>query len=325
MAGESTRRRFIETGLKGALLLPYVAPVIETIVLSDARAQSPSPPDPPPPDPPPQVYSCNPDTGNAGDNIVVTVTGADFQSGATVDFGYRVQTMSVTFISSTSLQVQIDIKSNAPAGFRDIIVTNPDAQSDTLINGFTVSPGPAPPPTVTSCAPDSGDKGTTTVVSVYGSDFVATPTADFGSRINILGVSFVSSTQLDVTIQILSNAVEGPRDFIITNPDAQSDTLIDGFTVGTPLASPPTVSSCSPNNGNKGATIAVTVYGSDFVATPTADFGKKVTVQSVSFVNSTQLSVNISIASNAKSGSRDVTITNPDAQSDTLSGGFTVN
>ena len=56
-----SRRAFLKTGLKGAALLPYVAPLIETIYLQDAEAQnsggSPIGNDPPPPDPPPTVTS----------------------------------------------------------------------------------------------------------------------------------------------------------------------------------------------------------------------------------------------------------------------------
>jgi len=35
---DDTRRSFLKAGIKGALLLPYVAPAIETVVLSDAWA-----------------------------------------------------------------------------------------------------------------------------------------------------------------------------------------------------------------------------------------------------------------------------------------------
>ncbi|MDP6777182.1 MAG: hypothetical protein QGI83_10500 [Candidatus Latescibacteria bacterium] len=118
--------------------------------------------------------------------------------------------------------MDISIKSFAVPGYRDVTVTNPDTQSDTLVNGFTVAPAPDPPPTVTSCVPDNGLPNQSFVVSVYGSDFVATPTADFGSRIDILVVTFVSSTQIDVTIDIRHNATVGYRDVMITNPDTRS-------------------------------------------------------------------------------------------------------
>lgn len=36
--GDTTRRKFIKTGLKGITLLPYVAPLIETYFIDDAHA-----------------------------------------------------------------------------------------------------------------------------------------------------------------------------------------------------------------------------------------------------------------------------------------------
>ena len=161
-------------------------------------------------------------------------------------------------------------------------------------------------------------------VTVGGSNFVATPTADFGSGITVNSVTFISSSSLSVSITIQGTATPGSRNVTITNPDTQSDTLTNGFTVNA-SAPPPTVISCVPNNGNKGQTLTVAVNGSDFVATPTADFGRKITINSVTWFSSSLIHVNIKIQNGAKSGSRNVTITNPDTQSHTLVNGFTVN
>jgi hypothetical protein len=53
--------------------------------------------------------------------------------------------------------------------------------------------------------------------------------------------------------------------------------------------------------------------------------GTGITVNSTTFLSATQVKANITIASNAATGARDVTVTNPDAGTKTLTGGFTVN
>ena len=68
------------------------------------------------------------------------VFGSNFQAGATVDFGQQVRVKDVTFISGTELEVQIRINKRAPIGLRDVTVTNPDLQSGTGPDCFTVNP-----------------------------------------------------------------------------------------------------------------------------------------------------------------------------------------
>ena len=91
---------------------------------------------------------------------------------------------------------------------------------------------------------------------------------------------------------------------------------------------PATPSSCSPASVEAGATnVNVTVTGTAVSGSgffdPGAGFpnhlaatvsGTGVTVNSVTFVNPTQLTMNVSIASNASLGGRTVDVTNPDGQ-----------
>jgi trimeric autotransporter adhesin len=69
----------------------------------------------------------------------------------------------------------------------------------------------------------------------------------------------------------------------------------------------------------------VQVTGSNFQNGATASFGDRVTIQSVTFVSATQLTVRIKVSPQAASGARTVAITNPDGQSGSLPGCFTVN
>ncbi len=87
----------------------------------------------------------------------------------------------------------------------------------------------------------------------------------------------------------------------------------------------PVVTACSPSSGNRGAQLLVQVTGSSFQSGATVTFRAGVAVQSVTFVNSGQLNVQIQIDRRATPGPRDVTVTNPDGQSGTKVGCFTVN
>ena len=85
------------------------------------------------------MTACSPSSGSPNQQLTVQVTGSNFQSGATVSFGQRVMVQSVTFVSSSRLDVQVKVHPQAATGSRDVTVTNPDGQSGTKAGCFTVS------------------------------------------------------------------------------------------------------------------------------------------------------------------------------------------
>lgn len=89
---------------------------------------------------------------------------------------------------------------------------------------------------------------------------------------------------------------------------------------------PPTIIIISPSSGEQGQTLELTIFGMDFVDGASASFSPPtgITVISVGFVNHMELRATVTVAIGADVGPRDVTVTNPDNQSHTLSGGFTV-
>jgi len=89
---------------------------------------------PPPPIPPPVVTSIDPPEGFVSGGTAVTITGTDFQDGATVNFGATAAT-NVVFNSATSLTATAPAA--AAAGAVNVSVNNPDAQTGTLDNAFT--------------------------------------------------------------------------------------------------------------------------------------------------------------------------------------------
>src|SRR6267142_2104546 len=96
------------------------------------------------PAPPPSLGSVNPNSGAQGQSLPsVVITGSNFQSGATCSFGAGITVNSCAFNSATQLTANITISSTATVGTRNVTVTNPDSQSNTLTNGFSVTVPPA--------------------------------------------------------------------------------------------------------------------------------------------------------------------------------------
>jgi hypothetical protein len=95
----------------------------------------------------PGVTGVSPASGEQGTTVPVTVSGASFQSGATLGVGPGVTVSGVTVPSATQLQATLTIESGAAVGPRDVTVTNPGGGVATLTGGFTVTaPGVPPPP-----------------------------------------------------------------------------------------------------------------------------------------------------------------------------------
>jgi hypothetical protein len=114
-------------------------------------------------------------------------------------------------------------------------------------------------------------------------------------------------------------ASNGFTDDDATNNSLTTTVTVNELTVGTA----PGVDACSPDIGNPGDRLTVVVSGSNFQDGVTVNFGERVTVQSVTFVSSIQLNVQIKVHRRANPGLRDVTVTNPDGQSG-MAGCFSV-
>lgn len=85
-----------------------------------------------PPAPAPTASAVDPAAGSISGGTSLTITGANFQDGATVTIGG--EDAAAVFVDATSLTA------TSPAGEEgsvDVVVTNPDGQSVTIENGYT--------------------------------------------------------------------------------------------------------------------------------------------------------------------------------------------
>jgi len=224
---------------------------------------------------------------------------------------------AVTFSAPGTYQAALTVTDSAG-------ITDPNPPVRTI----TVIPA-GPPPTVVSATPNTGGQGQTNLsVTVAGTNFAANPTCDFGTGVEINSCTFNNATQITAVIDILASAAVGTRNVTVTNADTQSATLPNGFSVTAGSALPaPAITGISPNSEFQGATnVTVTLTGTNFQNLPTctfdSDFGG--TINTCTFVSSTQINVNLTIAANATLGGHNVTVTNADGQSATIINGFTI-
>src|SRR5205085_1182395 len=149
----------------------------------------------------------------------------------------------------------------------------------------------------------------------------------WGAGITVNSCAFNSATQLTASITIGATAATGPRDVTVTNPAGQKATLASAFTVVTGGPPPaPTITAVNPSSGALGQNISsVIISGTNFQTGATCGFGPGITVNSCAFNSGTQFTANIAITASAALGARNVTVTNPDGQSATLTNAFSVN
>ena len=184
-------------------------------------------------------------------------------------------------------------------------------------------------PTLISAAPNSGVQGLINVDVVFtGTNFLPNPVCNFGAGIEINTCTYNSATKITANIDILANAVVGPRDIIITDTDTQSATLLGGFTVIGGVAAPaPTLTGIMPNSEFQGATnVTVNLTGTNFQPSPTCNFDSDFggTINTCTLVSPTQITVSLTISPTALLGGHNVIVTNADGQSATLINGFTI-
>ena len=167
----------------------------------------------------PTLTRVEPNNDMVDGGATVRIIGEDFQDGATVTIGGNASS-NVIFDSPTKLDVEVPA---GTAGSADVVVTNPDGKSATLVGGFTYI---VPPPTLTRVEPnnDMVDGGAT--VRIIGEDFQDGATVTIGGNA-ASNVDFVSPTELMVKAPA---GVAGSADIVVTNPDGKSDTLVAGFT-----------------------------------------------------------------------------------------------
>lgn len=180
--------------------------------------------------PTPTLTTVAPDSGPLVGGGLVTLTGTNFVSGATVSFGaFSASSVSVTSATTITATVPLGV-----AGPTVVVVRNPDGQAASLSAGYAyVGDGPM----VTTVTPDAGSAGGGTVVTINGDGFVKGATVTFGTTA-ATKVVYVSAYELTATAPA---GVEGAVDIAVANPSTAPAVLSGAFSYLAPGS--PTVAS----------------------------------------------------------------------------------
>jgi hypothetical protein len=218
----------------------------------------------------PATASVSPSTSERGQTLTVTVTGTNFDTGATASFlDPKITVTSATLLSCTQLRLTLAIAADASLGARTLEITNPDGSYVSRPSALQITD--ATPPTVSSTVPASSATGVATSVqpTVTFSEAMdaATVTAANVALLKSDGTPVAQaagSPTLDGTLRtekivpaaaLAAGAVyriqvvggpSGVRDLMAT-PLSATFTQSPGFTTTAPVA--PTVSSTSPGAG----------------------------------------------------------------------------
>ncbi|MDP6751090.1 MAG: IPT/TIG domain-containing protein, partial [Candidatus Poribacteria bacterium] len=262
------------------------------------------------------------------------ITGGGFRTGATVSIGY-VDAANV-FVTPTIITFTIP---SGTAGQVDVAVKNPDGKSIILSRAYTyIGPPAIERIKVTEEENMTGGYFSASAqplipvnphleLTIDGTGFIQTPTVFFGTR-PAQQVEFISSEKLRATLPQIFFSV-GPLDVVATNSDGQSGVLSNGVTVLGPIR----IKSINPTRGGLGGGTKITivcestvefqgtVFPSRFVEDAKVFIGEaeaaEVTIQSDHIITA------ITPANN--SGSKNVTVVNPDGSEDTFDNGFIYN
>jgi hypothetical protein len=251
----------------------------------------------------PMITSVSPDQGRQGVTLSVTITGTNLTGANEVRFGTGIAVNSFTVLSPNQISASIIIIADAVTGTRDVSVITTGG-SFTLPNSFTVKQAL---PTITSVSPDQGNQETTLGVTIAGTNLTGASEVRFGTGIAVNSFTILSSNQISASITIVTGSAIGTRDVSVTTPGG-SFVLPNSFTVKQAL---PTITSVSPDQGSQGATLSVTITGTNLTGTSEVRFGTGIVVNSFTILSSNKISANIIITADAEIEARDVSVTTP--------------
>ena len=175
------------------------------------------------------------------------------------------------------------------------------------------------PPAVTAISPTQGTQGSPLDILVTGSNLSAVSNITFGPGIAVNKFSVNSSTQISANITIGSAAAVGARDVSVAATGG-TFTLPGSFNI---LQALPTIALISPNQARQAATLDITISGTNLGGASQIQLGAGIAINSFTVLSSNQIAANITVAGDAATGARDVSVTVPGG-SFTLPTSFTI-
>ncbi len=186
----------------------------------------------------PTISSLSPPSAVAGSAaFTLTVNGAGFVSGATVNFNGAAK--PTTFVSNTQITAAILASDIASPGTANVTVTNPaPTPGPSGAQVFTISSPNSPAPTISSLGPTHASGGAAFTLMINGTNFEAKSVVNFNGKAET--TTFVSATQILAAVPASDVATAGNANVTVTNPPPGGGTspasifTVDGFSLGGP-------------------------------------------------------------------------------------------
>jgi hypothetical protein len=264
----------------------------------------------------PTLTAIGPASGVQGTSVPVTLTGTNFASPATINIaGTGVSATNVTVVSATSITASFAITSAAAIGAHNVSVTTTNGTTATLPFSVTLAA-----PTLSSVGPTSGGQGSSVNVTLTGTNFASPASLNIaGTGVTASNVTVSSATSITATLVIASGATLGAHNISVTTSGGTSSSVPFNVT----LPPPPTLSSIGPSSGAQGASVNVTLTGTNFIGSASLNIsGAGVGASNVAIVSATSITATLTIAATASAGAYSVSVTTPGGTSATQS--FTV-
>lgn len=195
------------------------------------------------------VSSVTPNSGATAGGTAVTISGSNFERGATVSFG-GTPASAVSFVSGNQLTATTPPHAS---GSVNVAVTNADSTSAALPGGFTFGTSSL---TVNNVSPASGPAAGGTKVTISGANFLAGVSVTFGG----FPAASIALSNSSTIVAVVPQHSSGPATVTITNTSGQSASWAQNFTFhsidllwGAPSTSPVTIAGYNIYRGNTSA------------------------------------------------------------------------
>jgi len=286
----------------------------------------------PGPFPPPVIASITPSQAHTGSVVAITdLAGEDFLLGASV----KLQVAGESDIVASSVVVESDHKitcvfdlAGAADGIWDVVVENPDGQSDTLVQAFTVWPWSYV--AVTSVIPDGGYPGQQIDgLEIWGTGFRTSARA-WLTKIGdapMLTTNVVVHSLFRITCDIsLREAQTGLWDVVVQNTDLEQGILEEGFLLA--YLNAPEIMSIDPFEGVAGTRVTITyLAGENFheLASVWLQNSEDIVINGENVVVESPQKITCEFdLSEIIWGYLDLVVMHPDGLKDTLASGFRI-
>jgi len=195
------------------------------------------------------IKGITPTNGKQAGGDTGSITGSGFLPGATV----LVDGIKATNVVVAATLITFTIPPGTE-GAKDVIVTNPDGQKDTLHSGYIYNPFPV----IDDIEPYESLLAGRTQITITGDYFMPGIFVTIGDK-RIQRLDFFSPTELRFRTPA---DTAGPKDVRVVNPDGQEAILKEGFTYNPA----PAISSVSPNMASLEGGTEITITGTGFLS-----------------------------------------------------------